>query len=180
MVEQDSVDRVHVVGLAVVHAGPVAVQLRDRVRGAGVERGVLVLRRRRRAEQFRARRLVEAGVNPTGADRLQQAHRAQARDIPGVLGHVKADAHVALGAEVVDLGGLDLAEQVYQAAALGEIAVVQVQPALVVVRVLVDVVQAPGVERRRPADQAVDLVTLLQQQLGEVRAVLARDPRYQC
>jgi hypothetical protein len=42
-------------------------------------------------------------------------------------------------------------------------------------RVLVDVVDAVGVERRRPADQAVHLVALAQQQLGEVAAILTGD-----
>ena len=43
------------------------------------------------------------------------------------------------------------------------------------VQVLVDVHDAAGVERRRAADDAVDLVALLEQKLGEVRTVLAGD-----
>jgi len=39
-----------------------------------------------------------------------------------------------------------------------------------------DVVDAPGVEGAAPADEAVDLVALLEQELGQVAAVLARDP----
>ena len=46
-------------------------------------------------------------------------------------------------------------------------------------RVLVNVVESLGVERRRPPDQAVHLVALRQQQFGEVRAVLAGDSGYQ-
>src|SRR4029079_17619353 len=38
-----------------------------------------------------------------------------------------------------------------------------------------DVVDARGVERARAADHPVDVVALLEQDLGEVRAVLARD-----
>ena len=51
----------------------------------------------------------------------------------------------------------------------------QAQPVVGDVRVLVDVVEPLGVERARAADDAVDLVALGEQQLGQVRAVLAGD-----
>ena len=47
-------------------------------------------------------------------------------------------------------------------------------------RVLVEVVDPRRVERRRAADQAVHLVALAEQQLGQVGAVLAGDPGDQC
>src|SRR5439155_19583661 len=50
------------------------------------------------------------------------------------------------------------------------------QPGLVLVRVLVEVVDPTRRERARAADQAMDLVALGQEQLGEVRPVLACDP----
>ena len=43
-------------------------------------------------------------------------------------------------------------------------------------RVAVEVVDPAGVEGARPADDAVDLVALAEQQLGEVRPVLPGDP----
>src|SRR5207237_4507671 len=39
-----------------------------------------------------------------------------------------------------------------------------------------DVVDAPGVERAAPAHEPVHLVPLLEEELGEIGAVLARDP----
>jgi len=42
------------------------------------------------------------------------------------------------------------------------------------------VVDAPGVERAAPADEAVDQVPLLEQQLREIAAVLAGDAGDQC
>ena len=87
---------------------------------------------------------------------------------------------MGLRAEVVDLVRLDLAQQGDQPRAVGEVAVVQEEPGVRVVRVLVEVVDPAGVERRRPADQAVDLVALGEQQLGEVGAVLAGDAGDQC
>ena len=82
---------------------------------------------------------------------------------------------MALRAEVVDLVRLDLRQQRDEPGAVVQVAVVQGQPAGRLVRVLVDVVDALGVERGRAADQPVHLVALREQQLGEVRAVLAGD-----
>ena len=59
--------------------------------------------------------------------------------------------------------------------AVGQVGVVQEEPAPALVRVVVEVVDPPGRERARAADQAVDLVALVEQELGEVRAVLAGD-----
>ena len=42
-------------------------------------------------------------------------------------------------------------------------------------RILEEVVDAPGVERRRAANDPVHLVALVEQELGEVGAVLAGD-----
>jgi hypothetical protein len=82
---------------------------------------------------------------------------------------------VGLRAEVVDLVRARDLEDAPEHGAVGEVAVVQVQPRPRLVRVLVEVVDAVRVERRRAADDPVDLVALREQQLGEVRAVLARD-----
>ena len=62
------------------------------------------------------------------------------------------------------------------AGAVREVRVVEEQARLLLQRIPVEMVDAPGVEGARPADEAVDLVALVQQQLGEVRAVLAGDP----
>jgi len=75
---------------------------------------------------------------------------------------------VALGREVVDLVGLDRLQRPRQAVLVDEVAVVQRE-------LVADVVDAPGVERAGAADEAVDLVSLLEEQLREVAAVLAGD-----
>ncbi len=59
---------------------------------------------------------------------------------------------------------------------VGQVRVVEEEPRLRLVRIAVEVVDPPGVERAGAADQPVDLVALLQEKLGEVRAVLAGDP----
>ncbi len=60
--------------------------------------------------------------------------------------------------------------------AVGEVRVVEEEPRLRLERVAIEVVDPAGVERAGAADQPVDLVALLQEELGEVRAVLAGDP----
>ena len=109
------------------------------------------------------------------ADGLEQPHRAEAGDLAGVLGRVERDLHVTLRAEVVDLVRIDDAQDAVQRRGVVQIAVVQEQPAVFFVRILIDVSIRCGVERRRAADDAVDLVSLLEQQLGQIRAVLAGD-----
>jgi hypothetical protein len=54
--------------------------------------------------------------------------------------------------------------------------VVQEEPDALLVDVAVDRVDTLRVERGRAADDAVHLVPLLEQLLGEVRAVLSGDP----
>ena len=87
---------------------------------------------------------------------------------------------MALRTEVVDLIGLDALEQPIEAAAVREVAVVQFEACTRLVRVLVDVVDAIGVEGAGAADDPVDLVALGQEQFREVRAVLPGDARDEC
>jgi hypothetical protein len=175
VVEEDAVDREHVVRLAVVLGDPEAVELRGAVRGARVEGRGLALRRGSGAVQLARGGLVEARLDAREAHGLEQADRAGARGVRGVLGLVERDPHVGLGREVVDLVGLDLHHQRREARAVAQVAVVQEELRAVLMRVLVEVVDARRVERGRAADEAVDLVALAEQQLREVRAVLPRD-----
>ena len=175
VVEEDAVAAEEAVALAVVHRDPVGVDLGGGVRAARVEARQLVLRRRRGAEHLGGGGLVEARLDPGEADRLEQARGAQAGDVPGVLRLVEADRDVALRGEVVDLVGAQLPDQVGQAAGVGQVAEVHVQAPLVLVLVEVEVVDAVGVEGAGAALDAVDLVALGEQELGEVRAVLAGD-----
>jgi len=77
---------------------------------------------------------------------------------------------VALGCQVVDLVGLDLLEDADQVGGIREIAVVQDQVAVCLVRVLVQVVDAVRVEQGGPAFDAVDFVAFFEQEFGEVGA----------
>ncbi len=80
-----------------------------------------------------------------------------------------------LRSEVVDFVGLDLLDDADEAGAVGQITVVQDEAAAGLVRVLVEVVDAVGVEERGAALDAVDFVALAQQEFGKIGAVLAGD-----
>src|SRR6185436_17996197 len=103
------------------------------------------------------------------ADGVEQPQHAERRHVGRVLRHLERDLDVALGREVVDLVRLQGIERARQAVLVDQIAVVQHQA-------LADVVDAPGVERAAAAHQPVHLVALVEQQLGQVAAVLAGDP----
>ena len=64
--------------------------------------------------------------------------------------------------------------------AVGEVAVVHEEPHVLLVRVVVEVVYPVGVKERRPTLYPVDNVALVEQELGEVGAVLAGDSGDEC
>ena len=168
------------VRLAIVLHGPERVEFRHAVRGARVERRRLLLRHLLHlAVQLARGRLVEARLHAREANRLQQAHRAERVHVARELGRVERHAHMALCRQIVHLVRIDLVDDPHQVGAITEVAVVQKQLHAVHVRILVEVVDARRVERARPADDAVHLVALLQQQFREVGPVLPRDARDQ-
>ena len=77
-----------------------------------MEGRLLVLWWRRGAEHLRGGRLVEADLSfavvHVITERIEQAQRAERVDVGRVLRLIEGDAHMRLGAEVVDLVGLDL------------------------------------------------------------------------
>ena len=88
---------------------------------------------------------------------------------------------MALGTEVVDLIGLHLLDDALQVAAVREIAVMKgrarrLSCAISLVGVLIEVIDAGGVEGGGAAFDAVNGVALLQEEFREIGAVLAGDP----
>ena len=109
------------------------------------------------------------------ADGLENALGAQAVDVAGVFRDVEADPHVRLGPQIVDFVRLQLIEQLHHLHRVGQVAVVQEEPHPIDMRILVKVVDPAGVEGGGPADDAVDLIALGEQELRQIGAVLARD-----
>ena len=82
---------------------------------------------------------------------------------------------MALGAEVIDLIGLNLLNDSLQVAAVAQVAVVQREAWIQLVWILIKVIDTSGVEAAGPALYAVYGIALFQQQLRQVAAVLAGD-----
>ena len=114
------------------------------------------------------------------ANGLEQTQGAHGIHIGRVFGGLKADCHVALGTQDVDLFGLDLLQYAHQVGRVRQIAVVQREVAFVDVWVLVNVVYPLRVERRGSALDAVHLVAFFEQKLCKVRTVFARDAGDEC
>ena len=186
VVEEDAVAGEDPVGFAVIARDPIGVDLGDAIGAARVERGSLGLRDfDDLTVEFGRRRLVDANLllHLQDADGLKQAERADAVRIGGVFRDVEGHLDVRHRTEVVDLVRLHVADDADEVGAVAEVAVVQLDLLDVDVTdevIHVEVLNALGVEAGRAADEAMDLVALVEQELSEVGAVLAGDAGNQC
>ena len=178
MVEQDPVAGIHPITFAVIHRDPIGIELRDAIGAARVERRVLLLRcLLHQAEELTGACLIDPGLlrEAQNPHCLQYSQRAQSVAVGGVFRTLKTHSHMALGTEVIDLIGLHLLNDPDQVGAIGEVAVVENQAGISFMRVLVEVINSTGIETARAALESMHLVTLLQQQLRQVAAVLPGD-----
>lgn len=83
---------------------------------------------------------------------------------------------------MIDLGGLNRADQLNQTGRIGHVAVVKVEGGVRVMgdRIRVQVLDTRSVEGRRPTNDAVHFVALAQQQFGQVRSVLSNSSVTSC
>jgi len=181
VVEKDAIRGVHAVALAVVHRDPIGIHFCRAVGTARPEGGFFRLRHGLHlAEHLGARGWVETGGNAGLAQGFEDTRGADAGDIAGVFGNVETHTHMALCAEMVDLVGLEVVDELYEIHAISEVAVMEKKPGAVDVGVGVDVVDAGGVESARAADDPMDLVAFVKKKVGEVAAVLACDACDEC
>ena len=183
VVEQDAVRGVQAIGLAIVHHHPVGIELGRAIGAARIEgRGLALGDLLHLAEQFRGRGLIESGLRsqPQKADRLQQPEHAQTVGVGGIFGGLEADLDMALGGQVVDLVRLRLLHDADQVGRIGHVAEMQDEARIGLVRILVQMIDAAGVERGRAPLHSVHHIVLGQQQLGQIGAVLAGHPGDQC
>ena len=82
---------------------------------------------------------------------------------------------MALGCEVVDLGRPNLLHQPDQVGGIRHVAIVQQERHIAGVGVLVEMIDARSIERRRPPLNAVYRVAETEQVFGEIGAVLTGD-----
>ena len=176
VIEKDPVGRVHAVRFAVVLRDVEGIRFRAPVRAAGIERRRLALGRLDRSAIHLGRRcLVETRHDPDLPDRFEQPDGPEPGDLRRILGDVEADADVALRSEVVHFVGLDAAQDRLQRRRVVQIAVVEPHSCVALVRVAIEMLDPLGVERAGPANDAVNLMALAEQQLGEIAAVLPGD-----
>jgi hypothetical protein len=108
--------------------------------------------------------------NPNG---FQKPQRPERIGIGGVLRRFKADLNVALGSQVIDLGWLGILDDANEIGRIGQVAIVQREPRILLVRVLVEMIDAIGVEGRSAALDAMDDIPLVEEELGQISAVLS-------
>ena len=80
-----------------------------------------------------------------------------------------------LGGQIVDLVRLNLLDDAQQARRVRHVAVVQHHLAVLLVRILVQVIYSIGIEERGAALDAVHLISLGEQKFRKIGTVLTRD-----
>lgn len=82
---------------------------------------------------------------------------------------------MALCRQVIDLVWLHLLDYPDEVGRIREVAVVKNKPSVRLMGVLVKVIDTIRVERGRPPFDAMDLVSLFEQELGQICPILASD-----
>ena len=153
------------VGLPIVGRNPVGVEFRRGIGAPRIEGGVLILwDLLHLSVELRRGGLVETCLlgSVQRPDGFQQAQGPERVDVGGVLRGVERHLHVALGRQVVDLVRLDFLNEADEVRRVGQVPVVEEEPHVLFVRVLIEVVDAVGVELARSALEAVHLVAMVQ------------------
>jgi len=176
MVEEDAIAGVEVVGFAVVHDRPVGEDLGAGIGASGPERrGLLLGNFLHQSKHLAGTGLVKAWLNAYVPDGFQQADAAGASDIRRVFSRIKAHADMALGGKIIHFVWLHLGNQPDQAAAVGQVPVVQVQMIKGKVGASLDSIQTRAVSAALAANDAVNFVAFPEEQLGQIRTVLTAD-----
>lgn len=115
--------------------------------------------------------------HPENADGFEKPQHAVAVGLGLVLRRLEGDLHVGLGGEIVNLVGLGFLNDADQVGRIRHVTVMKVEAGIFDVRVLIDVLDAAGIERRRASLDAVDRISLVQQKLREISAILPGDTR---
>ena len=86
---------------------------------------------------------------------------------------------MALGCQVVYFVGLDLLNDTHEVCRIRKISVMENETKIFLMGILVQMIDSLGVEKRRASFDAVHFISLCQQQLRQIGAVLSGNPGYQ-
>ena len=106
---------------------------------------------------------------------FKNANGTQARNVSRVLGNVKGNSNVTLRTQVVNLIRLQLIEQLHQLYGIRQVAVMKKQIRVIHQGILVEMIQATGIEGGCAPHDAMYLVSLLQEKLCKIRTILTCD-----
>mmetsp|Transcript_42810 Transcript_42810/g.130196 ORF Transcript_42810/g.130196 Transcript_42810/m.130196 type:complete len:369 (+) Transcript_42810:193-1299(+) len=171
VVEKDTIRKVHPICLTVVHQNPESILLGHSVWGAGVEGSRLALGHLLNLSvQLRCRGLVKShllfhAARPNGIEHTQDTNTIT---ISSIFWHVKGHLNVRHGAKVVYFGGANLGNNGDEIGGIAEVAVVQVELNTCLMPIFVNVVDTACVEGGGSADDAVNLVSLAEEELRQI------------
>ena len=166
MVEQDAVGGVQAIGFAVIDRDPVAVQFGRGIGRAGIERrGLALWDFLYLAVQFRGRGLIKPNLlfHLQYADGFQQPQHPDGVGVGRVFRGLETDLNMALRRQIVYLVRLKLLNQANQIGGIGHVAKVHEKFYPGFMRVLIQVIHAPGIERRRAPLYPMNLVALTEE-----------------
>src|SRR5215831_10258833 len=176
MVKHDAVAGAETVTLAIIHGCPIRKNLGHAIRTAWPERRLLSLRHvLSPAEHFAAGCLKKTGTQSGFTDCFQDSDRAEAGNIGRVFRNVEAHAHVALRTEMINLIRLRRVKKFHQTHRVAEISVVQEHSDAVYMGIGVEMINTRSVEGAGAANDPVDFVAFLQQQIREITPILTSD-----
>ena len=121
------------------------------------------------AEHLAAGGLVEADGRVDNPNGFKHARHAERGDIAGEDGLIPRGGNEGLGGQIVDLGGADAGQGVDHRALVGQVALQEVEA-------VAHVLDAFEVLGAGAPEDAVDIVVVIEQEFGQIGAVLARDP----
>ena len=182
VIEQDAIAGEQTIAFPIVSRDPVGVELGRGVGALRQEGCRFILRCGRCAIKFGRARLIKACLfhAPENTYGLEQSQCAETIGIPGIFRGLEAHLDVALRREIVDLVGLCLLHHPNEIGRIGQITIMQEQPHAAGMRVLIEVIDARGIERRAPALEPMHLISLGQQKLGQIGTVLPGNSCDEC
>ena len=178
MIEQNPVHREHPIRLPVLLRDPESILLGHRIRTVGVEGcGFLLGNLFDLAIQFRSGCLIHLRFLRKSQDSncLQDPQNTQCIHIAGILGHIKGYLYMALCRQVIDLIRLHQADNSNHRRGIRQISIMQRHCIL-----LYQMIDPRRIGNGGSAGNAVNLISLLQQKLCQVRSILSGNACDQC